>query len=777
MLVWGDDKYQREHWDEALPFVTYSINITKHKSTGFSPFELIYGRKPVLRHDMVNKEPTTVHQLYARLVKLSLDHDLSEAYRSNKESQMRSRKYYDDSQQARTFEVGDLVWVHLKDARRPKLSSRYGGPYVIIAKRANDVYEVKHLETNAVILRHVSAFKPCIKNSEHENEEAPSDPKTQTPSMAGDESTPNEGSDDEIPATAAPEPELEPAPVPNLPHKHRYNLRSLAAALVMLFMLIQGPHPVNSTEQLLTPESPILWRKTDKVVLRGIQEYEYTIVMESPCLIFNALTTDNVLNNHLFVECQTLYKNMIIEKMRLWCAIPPSGETENFETTEKYKRNNMQKLTREKKQLAMSLAAGMSIEWCINRIYDTVTGYFRKSMSVTSGNSDENGHIIADEINQLRRTVNTTLIVQNARRSVLEGILSNQAYILNNLQNLNAAFPHSTWTSIYISNLIFEKSRHLDDVIHEWRRGRISESLGHFLNVSDFINPIPEATSAHSCEMINAETFTIQFWMKVIDKHSHILQADPFKIYTNLTGHPILREYQGPDYIIYNRSSDCTAEADVSNARFNLIFCKENHKHEDLTTSWRALFNEDNIKELRPLETVKIGQRANYIYCFPGNITIQGASTRCPPYVFKLDNTIPWNLTHKSYAADGSLIKVQALLGIGSTINVPSAKMAPEGLTIFDALQRIQEMQTILNRFDKQTLDLTDHTKQVIVLQKHNALLDFIIFILGIILVIMIVKYIGNCGRCRGQPPTILVSQPREQQISLEAIARSSRKL
>lgn len=118
-----------------------------------------------------------------------------------------------------------------------------------------------------------------------------------------------------------------------------------------------------------------------------------------------------------------------------------------------------------------------------------------------------------------------------------------------------------------------------------------------------------------------------------------------------------------------------------------------------------------------------------------------------------------WNLTSKSYVADGSLIKIQALLGIRPTVNVPSSKMAPEGLTIFDALKRIQEMQEILNRFDQRTLDLTDHTKQVIALTDHNSRISALTYIVsaGIAIAICYILW-RNCGRQKN--PTIIMSAP-----------------
>src|SRR6202000_3127472 len=38
------EEYQ--HWDHYLPSVVYAMNTLKSESTQFSPFELVYGRKP-----------------------------------------------------------------------------------------------------------------------------------------------------------------------------------------------------------------------------------------------------------------------------------------------------------------------------------------------------------------------------------------------------------------------------------------------------------------------------------------------------------------------------------------------------------------------------------------------------------------------------------------------------------------------------------------------------------------------------------------------------------
>ena len=39
---------KRTNWDEQLPFVTFNYNASIHKTTQQTPFEMIYGRPPIL---------------------------------------------------------------------------------------------------------------------------------------------------------------------------------------------------------------------------------------------------------------------------------------------------------------------------------------------------------------------------------------------------------------------------------------------------------------------------------------------------------------------------------------------------------------------------------------------------------------------------------------------------------------------------------------------------------------------------------------------------------
>ena len=129
-------------WEEALPFVTFSINSTVNSMTGFSPYQLVYGRHPPQffqtptefsprrsMHDFVNQLVETMERLRAtaRLHSDQCKKNAANAYRSSL-SQMNHWK---------PFPVGSLVRYRNRypDRNNRKFSDRYVGPFTVLARR------------------------------------------------------------------------------------------------------------------------------------------------------------------------------------------------------------------------------------------------------------------------------------------------------------------------------------------------------------------------------------------------------------------------------------------------------------------------------------------------------------------------------------------------------------------------------------------------------------------------------------------------------------------
>ncbi|XP_043812189.1 uncharacterized protein LOC122723569, partial [Manihot esculenta] len=118
-----------------------------HSSTGFSPFELVYGFNPLTVLDLV---PLPLHELASLdgTKKAELVKSLHEKARSNIEK--RNKVYADRANRRRkkvVFVPGDWVWVHFRKERFPnqrknKLDARGDGPFQVLERINDNAYKI-----------------------------------------------------------------------------------------------------------------------------------------------------------------------------------------------------------------------------------------------------------------------------------------------------------------------------------------------------------------------------------------------------------------------------------------------------------------------------------------------------------------------------------------------------------------------------------------------------------------------------------------------------------
>lgn len=120
------------NWDEFIPYACFTYNTTPHKSTNFTPFELLFGHLAELPSSIA-KPPEVIYNYddYASELKLRLQqcHEKArELLIKNKES---SKTYYDRRVHDLEIQMGDKVL--LKNETGNKLDSLYTGPYTVVS--------------------------------------------------------------------------------------------------------------------------------------------------------------------------------------------------------------------------------------------------------------------------------------------------------------------------------------------------------------------------------------------------------------------------------------------------------------------------------------------------------------------------------------------------------------------------------------------------------------------------------------------------------------------
>uniref|UniRef100_A0A8C1PVR7 Integrase catalytic domain-containing protein n=1 Tax=Cyprinus carpio TaxID=7962 RepID=A0A8C1PVR7_CYPCA len=138
-----------DDWDQWLPYLLFAYREVPQASTGFSPFELLYGREVrgplVLLKDLWNGgqdcvSPTLIVDYVVQMrEKLEAMGTLAQEHMA--EAQKLQKTWYDQKANTRNFEPGTQVLVMLPtDAS--KLSAKWQGPFEVLRKLGPVTYEV-----------------------------------------------------------------------------------------------------------------------------------------------------------------------------------------------------------------------------------------------------------------------------------------------------------------------------------------------------------------------------------------------------------------------------------------------------------------------------------------------------------------------------------------------------------------------------------------------------------------------------------------------------------
>lgn len=123
--------HDHSNWDKWLPYAMLCYNTTPHSSSKFSPYELIFGHKPILPSSLASP-PSPIYNYEDYLTELR--NKLQNAHQVVRENLIKgkeiSKAYYDRNSQETQFSVGDQVYYR-NQARKNKLHSLWFGPFHI----------------------------------------------------------------------------------------------------------------------------------------------------------------------------------------------------------------------------------------------------------------------------------------------------------------------------------------------------------------------------------------------------------------------------------------------------------------------------------------------------------------------------------------------------------------------------------------------------------------------------------------------------------------------
>ena len=151
-------------WREFLPTMEMVINSLPNRSTGYSPFYLVYGYHPVLPVELLKGDEKTNVESVEKFV------ERTQAVWRHAQEQMQKavttqKAYYDRKHRDVQFTIGDSVLLSTQNLRLKgiphKLQRKFCGPYKVLEKIGTQAYKLQLPTTWRIHpVFHVSLLKP-----------------------------------------------------------------------------------------------------------------------------------------------------------------------------------------------------------------------------------------------------------------------------------------------------------------------------------------------------------------------------------------------------------------------------------------------------------------------------------------------------------------------------------------------------------------------------------------------------------------------------------------
>lgn len=155
-------------WDLLLPYLMFAIREVPQSSTGFSPFELLYGRQPRgildIARETWEEQNSTGKNVIDHVIQMQdrIDRITPIVTSHLQQAQNRQARQYNKSAKLRQFKPGDRVMV-LVPTPESKLFTHWQGPYEIIEAVGTVNYKVRQPDKRKKEqIYHINLLKPWV---------------------------------------------------------------------------------------------------------------------------------------------------------------------------------------------------------------------------------------------------------------------------------------------------------------------------------------------------------------------------------------------------------------------------------------------------------------------------------------------------------------------------------------------------------------------------------------------------------------------------------------
>lgn len=150
---------QPMNWENKLPYVVSSYNACVNSVTGFSPYELVFGKTMSLPSSVTGQKYSTYnYDDFAHEVRENLYYGWKQAREKLINRKQKNKTYFDKKNKTKSLQlkIGDMVLLKNMH-RKTKYDPNYVGPFEIIGLTGENTIKLK--DKNQVIRAHKDHVK------------------------------------------------------------------------------------------------------------------------------------------------------------------------------------------------------------------------------------------------------------------------------------------------------------------------------------------------------------------------------------------------------------------------------------------------------------------------------------------------------------------------------------------------------------------------------------------------------------------------------------------
>ena len=164
-------KGNRRDWDEHLPYLMLAYCSTLHESTRCSPNMMVFGLDLALPIAVIAGTPPVVDiptcpVVYVEWLRCALEKSFKHAREALQQTATRQKRLYDQKAAEHGYSVGQWVFLWYPPAAHTKFGSGWTGPYLVIGKISDLVYQIQASRRSKPKVVHLDHLKPYFTNDD-----------------------------------------------------------------------------------------------------------------------------------------------------------------------------------------------------------------------------------------------------------------------------------------------------------------------------------------------------------------------------------------------------------------------------------------------------------------------------------------------------------------------------------------------------------------------------------------------------------------------------------